>query len=524
VDFKNFNSSKEDVYLLSGEWEFYWNQFLYDKDFERNPIPDAIVSIPSVWNSYKDEGIKTKGYGYATYRLHVVNAKVGDEIGIRISPLSTAYRLYIDNKLMAQSGSIGKNKKEAKAAYQLNVFSFTPNSSEFDIIIQISNFTYARGGLWYAPQVSSTNQIYQLHNMTLYRDILLIGCFVVMLIHSIVIYLLRRKEKSYLIFAIMCLTIIARISVYSSYSIGEVFRMQNLNLLVRMEYISLLWMANCYMVLTDNQFKYTISGSVRKIYSKIVLIFTIFILFTPIRVFTMGIYLLEAICLSAVIYTIIKLCRSYSKGMQNTIFLILSSSVFGICSLHDLLIQSNVVSGSATEYMPIGFLLFMISEDFILARNYINTMQKNEEMIQKIEYVTRNEYETNLKFLKSQIKPHFIHNALNSIIAVSRLDAEKSRELLYDFSQYLRNSFDFDNLDQFVSVDHELNFIRSYLSIEKTRFGEALTIEYDIENTKIRIPSLILEPLVENAVKHGICKKIDGGYGHWPWNRFRKSI
>lgn len=511
VDLNNFNYNSNNMILLGGEWEFYWEKLLYHKDFKEKETPNRIVKIPSVWNSYSSKEQKITEFGYATFRLHITNAKIGEEIALRINPLSTSYRLYIDDDLMAQNGIVGKSRITSKPEYKMQVFRYTPKCNEFDIIFHISNYTYARGGMWWAPQFGTVKAIYQFHNFIQYRDLILLGCFFIMAVHSVFIYLLRKKEKNYLPFAIMCIFIIARISVYSSYMIVEVFKIKSLEIIVRTEYLSLLWLVFGFLYLIERQFENIALKVTRVLYYKLSLILTGLIIILPIHIFTKGIYIIEFICLTIGIYILFKLFKAYLLGVKNAFILNIAAGMFFICSIHDLLLQHSLIFGSVTEYMPVGFLIFMICEDFILARNYIETLQQNEEMVIKIERVTRREYETNLKFLKSQIKPHFIHNALNSIIAISRTDMEKTRELLLDFSQYIRSSFDFDNLDHLVPIEHEINFIHSYLTIEKTRFGDSLLIEYDIEDTNILIPSLILQPLVENAVVHGIRKKLEDG-------------
>ncbi|GAA0182376.1 sensor histidine kinase [Clostridium sediminicola] len=111
-----------------------------------------------------------------------------------------------------------------------------------------------------------------------------------------------------------------------------------------------------------------------------------------------------------------------------------------------------------------------------------------------------------LKALRAQIKPHFLFNSLNAIISITRTNPEEARRLLRELSIFLRSSF--KDSDPFISIDKEIRNIEAYLNIEKARFPDKLFIEYDIdENINIMIPSLILQPLVENAVKHGIRNK-----------------
>lgn len=118
-----------------------------------------------------------------------------------------------------------------------------------------------------------------------------------------------------------------------------------------------------------------------------------------------------------------------------------------------------------------------------------------------------------MAFLQSQIKPHFLYNVLNTIISLSHLDIEKAREITAEFTNYLRMSFDFQNTSAISSFRNELSIINSYLSIEKTRFGDRLNILFDIDkDIDFILPPLMIQPLVENAVHHGVSKKRGGGW------------
>ncbi len=110
-------------------------------------------------------------------------------------------------------------------------------------------------------------------------------------------------------------------------------------------------------------------------------------------------------------------------------------------------------------------------------------------------------------WLQSQIQPHFIFNTLNSIASLGMIDIDRMQVLLEEFSNYLRKSFDFNNAEPLIPLEHELSFVHSYLYIEKIRFGNRLSIEWEIDaNMNTVIPPLSIQPLVENAIKHGILK------------------
>lgn len=110
-----------------------------------------------------------------------------------------------------------------------------------------------------------------------------------------------------------------------------------------------------------------------------------------------------------------------------------------------------------------------------------------------------------LKALQAQINPHFLFNALNTIVSFMRINPNAARQLIVNLSTYLR--YNIEQTSTFVDIQKELEQVKAYVEIEKARFGDKLTVTYDIdENINIRIPSLTIQPLVENSIKHGILK------------------
>lgn len=140
--------------------------------------------------------------------------------------------------------------------------------------------------------------------------------------------------------------------------------------------------------------------------------------------------------------------------------------------------------------------------------NLISTQME----ISKIENLKSLVKLSELKALQSQINPHFLFNALNTMASYIRTKPEKAREVIVDLSNYLR--YNLNNNSKNVELFKELEQVNNYLKIEKARFGDKLDIIYDIDENlyNIEIPSLIIQPIVENSVKHGLLQKRDGGF------------
>ncbi|WP_208607140.1 sensor histidine kinase [Paenibacillus typhae] len=124
--------------------------------------------------------------------------------------------------------------------------------------------------------------------------------------------------------------------------------------------------------------------------------------------------------------------------------------------------------------------------------------------VSRVEGIKEMANKAELKALQTSINPHFLFNALNAIASSIRIDPDKARELIVNLSGYMRYNLELS--DEFIDIRRELQQVQQYVEIEKARFGSRLAVEYDIDEVEVRIPSLIIQPLVENAIMHGILK------------------
>lgn len=113
--------------------------------------------------------------------------------------------------------------------------------------------------------------------------------------------------------------------------------------------------------------------------------------------------------------------------------------------------------------------------------------------------------QSEIKALQAQVNPHFLFNAINTIVSLTRIDPNKARRLLLSLSNYFRQNLSGIN-SLWNTLEIELNHVKSYLEIEQARFADKLSVRYDVcpEALMTKVPTLTLQPLVENAVKHGM--------------------
>ena len=169
--------------------------------------------------------------------------------------------------------------------------------------------------------------------------------------------------------------------------------------------------------------------------------------------------------------------------------------------------ERNAIVGSLVLFKEGRDSLGWVEEELALGLAQLFSTQLE---LSKIEEQSRLLAKAELKALQAQINPHFLFNALNTIVSYCRISPGTARKLLIDLGDILRSSLGHygENIDLYTEIKN----IKSYLNIEKARFGSRLNVKFNIqEDLNCKIPPLLLQPLVENSIKHGLAPKEEGG-------------
>ena len=208
-----------------------------------------------------------------------------------------------------------------------------------------------------------------------------------------------------------------------------------------------------------------------------------------------------------------------SRNYQRTAFhLLLFAAILVAEFLRQILAQSNLGREAMTSVFrlyppgidhPLTWVALYLTTVFAVTiplKIWNNT--RNEK---KLEEQQRLLVEARLAALTSQINPHFLFNTLNSVSSLIRTDPNQARVMVVKLSKVLRRLL--RKHENFSPLRDELNFIEDYLSIEVIRFGDKLRFQTDVaaDTLDMLVPSMMLQPLVENSIKHGLSSKIEGG-------------
>lgn len=297
LDLSQWDFDEDGTVQLAGRWAFYWNQLLTEDNFSAaNSVPrfDGFQKVPGVWNQYDIKGKTPGGTGYATYRLSVKTTAGGKALGLKIRTMSTAYRIYIDGTLVASAGTVGRSADTSAPQYLPQTVSFTPASNEFEIIVQVTNFVYSRGGIWRSITLGTDRQIRALSNRIARMESFCFSALLIMACYHLLLYRTRKENKDMGYIAVAMLVTAVRILVTGQYYITALIPSIPFSAIIYIEYLTVFWNLYFWLLFACNLYPDEFSRSFLRYFKYGCFLLTILISFTPVRVYTGYVLYLQA--------------------------------------------------------------------------------------------------------------------------------------------------------------------------------------------------------------------------------------
>jgi sensor histidine kinase YesM len=484
---------------LDGNWEFYWDQIITPEEFAAgSPKLTGNYPVPLYWTKY--DGLNLPSKGDATYRLVIKTNGEDEYLAISTPELYTEYALYINGRLLVGNGKLGGTSFRF---LDPDAYMFDPGGDRIEIVLQMHNQSHVNAGIGQSFVLGTTDSIFWKQNVESAIDLILAGICLFAGIYHFVLFLYRRKDYKLLCFTIFCVAVAVRGLIANTTFVMKLF--PDLPFVVgsrivteTIPVLTVSMLLYVYFMFRERIPKWLIQTlvAVSIIYILIVILTDPYIyssLFFGYLIITM------AVCVIG-LYVAVRVFRERSSEAV----LFLAGILFIIAgAVNDTLVFLQLID---TGYrLGVGLAGFAIIQSFIMAMQYTRFIDERQQLYEKL-------HETDLAFMQAQIKPHFLYNALSAISHMIGTDPKKAKELLLDFSDYLRGCFDFSNTSGMNTLSKEMDIVKAYLSIEKARFQDRLNVEYEIEeNPHVLIPMLCIQPIVENAVRHGIMPRAEGG-------------
>lgn len=515
MDLSEWNVSKHRIIPLNGTWEFYWNQLLTPEDFQpgstRTPKLTGFLKVPSLWNGKEFNGEKLPVFGYATYRLVLKNTPHHGVLGLKKANVRFSSKVFVNGAELISDGVPAADAASYASGNNPKLGFYHCSGNDVEILVQAANYDYINSGIPTSFQLGEQSAMLENQQKSpLLGFSVLITLLTISLLYFIFFItakICKRRASSLLAFSIFCLVL----------AIGNGLTDQRplLMLLPQLSFESIFKIKDLFLSASLIAVTTVFYHAGRGIVSKRILRIVVTIYFCHmLSVVSLSIYLyctiyplimvLNTVLLAALLVrTAILLVRCKQSDFLDYLLLFIALLAINLYSIDCILFTSSLVEDPTLSQIYI--IIFAIMMICLLSLHYYDALTNLKVSMMR----TR---DAEIAFLRSQIKPHFLFNALNSIAALCRESPDKAEDVIIQLSQYLRGSFDFKTLDSLTTVKKERELLEAYLNIEKVRFGKRLNTRYEIdESINLSIPPLILQPLVENAVRHGLMACVNGG-------------
>lgn len=246
-DLINWDFYKQGIVELNGEWEFYWKQLLQPSDFSGNNLkPSTYIQLPHPWNKLKI-GDETLGAdGYATYRALIETDYKDGIMGLEIENIPSAYVLWVNGELIAKGGQVGVDKESNIPEFTPDIYFFQQKGSTIEIVMQISNYYYNKGGTWDSIKLGTEGQLKIIREGAITNDMITFGALLIIGIYYLCYYIVRSKDKSLVYFGLGCTILAIRNLVIGENYLTHFYSGVNWFIVRKLEYITL-YAAAMYM-------------------------------------------------------------------------------------------------------------------------------------------------------------------------------------------------------------------------------------------------------------------------------------
>lgn len=410
------------------------------------------------------------------------------------------YRVFVNGHLAASSRTFGEKTPSFPKPFIATIPSNYDGNYEIVINI-ISPVGYKNNGST-ALMIGSKSHIEAAFKLDTYAGAFLFAFILFTIIFVVVQFVAVRSDRRMIPFIFLSLATMLIMSFMDTRTIITLVPSLPYNVGVFLENIATPLFLVALLVFTRSMFPDYFP-------LKVSILFLVLQLLPLFNAFTLGKYNLDTICtfISAIPYAICLYVFVLVFERQEP-----HALSYGIALLS---IESSVLLYYATSDLPIpskfaysgGYVILSVIIVSIFAKEYA-TQNTNEqfysnELSRQLEAMQASEN----AFLNAQMKPHFLYNTLNTIADCCVTDSEKAKKLINSLSEYLKLILSLDNMQKVVSIEHELELAEAYTVIEKERFPNInFYNELPLKLPKLTMPPITLQPLIENAIKHGVRK------------------
>lgn len=508
ADMDKYDLDSGDFVYLTGEWEFFWGKHIISAGAE-NPQADAFVQVPSSWTTYSINGQELSNGGIASYRINLKNVNTSKPFVVSVPNLPGKCKVFINGELVFSNRSIpDTGYSTVVESYAVPFSSRERGRKDFEVVIEMDcDFS---SGLTAVPTLSSYESFRTREMGTLAQRYFYIGIVVFIAIAVMLLGILNKDVGGQFWLFVLCFAFAFRMLITNEgYLVSHgLFGDLNYEIMTSLIYVS------TYIIKLSMLMHLINVLGIRIKHSSIVGIAALFLFcaFVPYILYDYIYMATSYMWLQSVTYLLdaILIYKISEKIIAHKKFSVLYLVVYCATSA-GIVIENFYINGyishNISYIMPVSCMVFISSVVLVHFGDTVDAFKQ----ARKTAELQKELGDINMTLMLSQIQPHFLYNALNTIKYLTKKNPKSAETAIVKFSNYLRANMDSLTEKEPIPFKKELEHVENYIYIECLRFGDRLEVEYDIEYDDFLIPPLTIQPIAENAIKHGINQRVDGG-------------
>lgn len=543
LDLRQHNWQKDGIVNISGDWEFYWNNF-YSPGFfsdSSNSISRTYAYVPDFWNKYiTTPNENRKGFGFGTYHVKVLCPSSPEPLALKVFTVQGAYKLFINGKPVAEMGKTGQTSSTTKAKLEPAIINVQPEGGVLDIVMHVSNFNDKRGGLWDIVRIGTEKEITENTIRYLSVDFIIAGVFLLAFTYNLILFFHFRKRYALLYFSLLCLIIFIRIIVTDEIPINYIFNF-NWALLRRIEFISFYFSVPVMSLFSYYLFREDFSKKALYFILPVSALFILTSMFASYYTYTYIVTWYQAFMMITAVYGLFVFIKAAINKRKGSYLFITGFIIFLASIINDLLYVNLAIETIPLFY--IGIAIFTIILSLILSKQFSEifnvleiTNKQLAEANRKLGIMNKDIQHKNseLKKINQELDSfvnrtsHDLRAPLNSVAGVTDLmENETNVSMLHDYAELqkktllrmdnlIKDIIDFSKYKKLQLTFEEINFSEivndsledhKYLkNAENIEIKPSILQEEKFISDKRRI-STIINNLFSNSIKYADLTK-----------------
>lgn len=376
IDLTDWNFVHDGPVSLTGNYEFYWQQQLGSGAFlRRNTASAPTLFVPHSWNGDVVDGRRLGAFGYATYRIDILTSR-RRRLALDLPDIATAYRLYIDGKLAFTAGRPGIDAATTIPHYDPTMVEFTPTGRQVELIFQVSNFDYRLGGMWSPVLLGTPAQIASIRENRLARNMILFGAIFILGIYNLILFALRRENRSSLYLGLFCLLLAVRTLLVGDRFITHLFPGVPFRLVVSLDLISWYLAVPMFAGFIRSLFSREVNRYVTLAICGIFGLGALLVVLTPVHISSFSVPTYQVLTILALLYGIWCLTLAAMRKREGAYILLFAYCVLCYTAVNDILVSTEVIH--TVLLLNFGLFVFVLCQSTLISYRFTQSFRTIE--------------------------------------------------------------------------------------------------------------------------------------------------